>query len=447
MRRLFAGTALAASIATHALASTIAQPLSRFLDSMGTGGNIYKGTPTRDSLVAYLGVKAFRDGLVKDAAGARNAIALYRATGAKTVMIVNAGPHYATLAQYIGFAEQLHAAGALLAIEGPNEPGNFNTTYKGNLGGAKGADWLPVAQFQADLYAAVKADPLLAGIPVFAPSEVGAETGNYGLQVNQLSPGIGDPDKLAAAGFSSTQAFADYANVHNYVSGVHPDPIPPNRAWLTASVTANVPGIDGFYGNNIITWAKKYPGYTVAQAPSVPKVTTETGLQTAAAARGFVTEDAQGKLLMALMLDQFKLGWAYTIQYQLFDTPGTTWGLFHADKTPKLGATYFHNLTAILATSGPPPAVGQLSYGYIVPPPATVHDLLLQRADGRLFLAVWDENPPGTGSDSVSIDLGKEFRTVSVYDPTIGIEPQSALPDARIVPLALTDHVVILELN
>jgi hypothetical protein len=175
---------------------------------------------------------------------------------------------------------------------------------------------------------------------------------------------------------------------------------------------------------------------------------TETGLQTAAVAGGgSVTEDGQGKLLMSLMLDQFKLGWAYTIQYQLYDTSGTTWGLFHADKTPKLGATYFHNLTTILASSGPPPAVGQLPYGYIGAPPATVHDLLLQRADGRLFLAVWDENPPGTGSDSVSIDLGKEFRTVSVYDPTIGIPAQTTFSDARIVPLALTDHVVILELN
>ena len=64
-----------------------------------------------------------------------------------------------------------------------------------------------------------------------------------------------------------------------------------------------------------------------------------------------------------------------------------------------------------------------------------------------MFLAVWDENPPGTGSDSVSIDLGKEFHTVSVYDPTIGSQPQSTFSNVRIVPLTLTDHAVILELN
>ena len=175
MRQLLAGSAIATLIVTHALANgTTAQPLSRFLESLGTGGNIYRGTPTRDSLVAYLGFKAFRDGLVKDATGVANAIALYQATGAKTIIMANAGPSYPTLAQFIGFAEQLKAAGALLALEGPNEPGNFNLTYKGHTGGYGGADWLPVAQFQADLYAAVKADPLLAGIPVFAPSEVGA---------------------------------------------------------------------------------------------------------------------------------------------------------------------------------------------------------------------------------------------------------------------------------
>jgi hypothetical protein len=228
-RRLLVGMAMATLVATPALAEgTTAQPLSLFLGSMGTGGNTYTGTPTRDSLVAYLGFRAMRDGLVQYATGIANAIALYQATGAKTVMMTGASPKRPTIAQYIGFAEQLKAAGALLAIEGINEPGNGTTTYKGVPGG-HGVDWLPVAQFIADLYAAVKADPLLAGIPVFSPSETGAETGNYGLQVGQLSPGIGDPAKLAAAGISPTQKYYDFANAHNYVSGVFPDPIPQNR--------------------------------------------------------------------------------------------------------------------------------------------------------------------------------------------------------------------------
>ncbi len=240
MRRLLVGTAMATLVATPALADgTIAQPLSLFLGSMGTGGNTYTGTPTRDSLVAYLGFKVNRDGLVQDATGVANAIALYQATGAKTVMLTGASPKRPTIAQYIGFAEQLKAADALLAIEGINEPGNGTTTYKG-ISGGHGVDWLPVALFTADLYAAVQADPLLAGIPVFSPSETGAETCNYGLQVGQLSPGIGDPAKLAAAGISPTQKYYDFANAHNYVSGVFAIPIAANQAWKAADTSNNI---------------------------------------------------------------------------------------------------------------------------------------------------------------------------------------------------------------
>src|SRR5580692_10884247 len=54
-------------------------------------------------------------------------------------------------------------AGALLAIEGNNEPNNFGVVYQGEKGGGgRGISWMPVARLQRDLYQAVKNDAVLA---------------------------------------------------------------------------------------------------------------------------------------------------------------------------------------------------------------------------------------------------------------------------------------------
>ena len=51
--------------------------------------------------------------------------------------------------------------GSIIAIEGPNEVNNFAVNYEG-LTGTAGAQ-----AFQADLYAAVNASPILQDIPVY----------------------------------------------------------------------------------------------------------------------------------------------------------------------------------------------------------------------------------------------------------------------------------------
>ena len=58
---------------------------------------------------------------------------------------------------------------------------------RGGIEGVKGGGhgsttWVPLAKLQRDFYAAVKADPLLRKIPVWSPSEMGAEPDNVGLQ-------------------------------------------------------------------------------------------------------------------------------------------------------------------------------------------------------------------------------------------------------------------------
>ncbi|PMX02929.1 glycosyl hydrolase, partial [Pseudomonas sp. FW215-L1] len=84
-------------------------------------------------------------------------------------------------------------------------------------------------------------DPELQKYPVFHVSEGGAETDNVGLQFLAIPKGA---TTLLPAGTE----FADYANVHNYVSanGVLED----NQAWQAADPTLNSrwDGLFGEYG-------------------------------------------------------------------------------------------------------------------------------------------------------------------------------------------------------
>ena len=118
-------------------------------------------------------------------------------------------------------ARTLARAGALLAIEGPNEPNNFPITYNGRKGGGTPTyrlpgwtpgwllawlptevTWIPIAELQRDLYSAVKNDPELSQYPVFHVSEGGAETDNVGLQFLTIPADAGTllPDGTAVCG-------------------------------------------------------------------------------------------------------------------------------------------------------------------------------------------------------------------------------------------------------
>jgi hypothetical protein len=57
----------------------------------------------------------------------------------------------------------LAEAGALLAIEGANEPNKWEITYQGEKGGGRNS-WIPIANLHRDLYKAVKEDSILKDI-------------------------------------------------------------------------------------------------------------------------------------------------------------------------------------------------------------------------------------------------------------------------------------------
>ena len=172
----------------------------------------------------------------------------------------------------------------------------------------------------------------------------------------------------------------------------------------------------------------------------LPRVTTETGCTI----DGSVTEEIQARNLLTLYLDQFKRGWSHTAVYLLRDRTdeggNQSFGFFRRDYTPRKAAVYLHNLTTILSDRGKPIAPSRLKYA-IPEVPATVHEMLLQKADGTFALIVWNERL--TGSDEITVRLSGTEAAVKIYDPTVGTEPVQQVQNVGVLKLMLSDHPLI----
>lgn len=393
-----------------------------FLNSIGVCTHISQGEDSATqvaSALAYTGIRNIRDDF--SATKVQDFISIYNQTGAKINLLGKNGDVPTTLS----VAGQLAAAGALLAIEGPNEPNNWPVTYEGQKSGYT-TTFMPVARFQRDLYAAVKTDANLTGIPVFNSSEAGgSEPDNVGLQFNTI---LGSSTLMPAG----TQ-YADYANCHNYVS--RRGSITDNVSWDNFSPTLNAGYVDGMYAEYGITWHMGYQGYTVSELPTVPRVCTETGWVTSGT--GSITQEQQGRLFLTLYPAAFKQGWKHTFVYMLRDsTAQGYWGFVDTSYTPKTSGVYMHNLTSILADTGSINP-GRLNYS-IQNQPSNVHELLLQKSNGKFALLVWSEK--ASGSVNLTVDLGSSYGAVNVYDPTAGTAAIQTLSNASSVPVTLTGY-------
>jgi hypothetical protein len=195
-------------LVAHAQSSspTTAVRVTDFLNSLGACTHIGQGVDDATHSAAclkYAGLRNLRDD--GSLTHIQDWITVYRLSGVRTCLLTNHN-----IAETLTMADHLRAAGALLDVEGPNEPNNWPVTYQGQTSGYT-TTALPIARFQTDLYKAVKADPLLKGIPVFDSSVAGgSENDNVGLQFLTIPNGA---DTLMPDGTK----YADYANCHNYV--------------------------------------------------------------------------------------------------------------------------------------------------------------------------------------------------------------------------------------
>ena len=405
-----------------------------FLNSIGVCTHIGQGidrAPQCAAALAYAGIRNIRDD--GNARHVPDWISVHEKAGVRVVLTWS-GPGDAAISSLISSSKQLAAAGALLALEGPNEPNNWAVTYQGQKSQSN-TTFMPLAKWQSAFYSKVKSDPVLKDYPVFHSSEAGgSEPDNVGLQFLTIPKGAGTlmPD--------GTQ-YADYANVHNYIC--RRPKIIDNMAWLNADPLFH-DWTDGIYVEYGKTWRKGFPGYSNANLVTLPRVTTETGWVTGGP-KG-LTQEQQGRLYLNMYLAQFKQGFKYTFMYMLRDGGGgdAGYGIVDIDYRPKTSATYLHNLTAILADSGSIATPGKLRYS-IPNQPATVHDLFLQKSNGTFELVVWSEKASGTSS--VTVKLGATCGSVEIYDPIIGTTATRVLSNVDSVNLTLTDHPVIVEIK
>jgi len=435
---LFSATFVSAQ--TPSPKGDIAFAANDFLNSIGVCVHVQHGQNASKlaSILKYTGIRNIRDGADRnyDMSGL---ILLHKQTGVSVVIGPGSGARDADLPATIIMARELDAAGALLAIEGPNEPNNFGgVTYEGQKTGVTMGTWLPAAKFQRDLYRAVKNDPFLEGYPVFGTSEVGAETDNVGLQFLTI------PEKAGSLMPDGTK-YADYANVHNYMyhDAMWPGNPHDNQVWNAADPSSEC-NADGLYNNHGLTWRKKYPGYSETELLTLPRVTTETGVRVGSY-DGKISEEVQGNNYLNLYLAQFKRGWSYTFIYEFLDDPDGAFGFFKMDYvTERKSATYLHNLTNILADSISISSPGRLNYS-IPDLPETTHCLLLQKSNGIFELVVWSERI--SGSDNITINLDKIYSSVIIYDPTIGTSAIDTLKDVSQVALSLSNHPLVIEID
>jgi hypothetical protein len=417
-----------------------------FLNSLGANSSISRRGELLDKTlecVKYTGIRWFRSGYEGNIP-LEDQIFLHNEAGVKYSYGLASGGN--DIPRLIKGAELLADAGALLAVEGNNEPNNWGITHNGEKGG-RDLTWLPVAKIQADLYKAVKNNPKLKDYPVFSiGGESGAQVDNAGLQFLTIPE---DADTLMPAG----TVFADYANVHNYFCHPSLRKLIDNITWYAADPTLEtVPNnggkYDNLYGNYGVMWGKgKFKGYSEEELKTLPRVTTETGI-TVGTYDGAVDEEMHGRLIVSMYLSQFAQGYDYTALYILRDrsdeSGNQTFGMYAPDYTPRKAAHYMHNLTTILADDKSPTEFREFNYS-IANQPETVHDMLLQKSDGSLCLVIWNERFTG-GTDDITVNFGSTC-SVEIYDIKQGTEPIQKYSNIKSVDMTLHCNPYIIKIN
>lgn len=388
-----------------------------FVGSLGINTHInYARTPYSDvgavgDDLAYLGITHVRDA---PPVGNGSIVALYASLVARGISFDFVGVRISDFHPTLGLDNFIaHFPHGVASIEGPNEVLNWPVTYN-RLTGLSAA-----VALQKALYASVRADPRLSGVPVYNFTLGGGGPSQY-LQMGDLS------------------AYFDFGNAHIYPQGRTVGPytyLVANLQWQTSIVS-----------------------------PRKPSVITEGGYYTMPDQKYGVNEDVQASFTLDFLLDAFLQGVKMTYLYELLDEaadPADTnmedhFGLFRNDSTPKPAAVAVHNLTTILRDPNDTASAGAaLAYSIAGLPPYG-HNMELIKANGAHDIIVWAEpaiwnqstksEHPAPASN-VIVNLGAVYPSISIYDSRLGTAAPAHQTNVRSVELALTDHPLIIEIG
>jgi hypothetical protein len=373
-----AATLSLAAAPTAGAAVLPAADASNFRNSFGVQTHItyydtaYKNWPALVDKLDEAGIDYLRDGLFANPNWAdwneRYYQAVeYAASHGKRFMVGMGRPGWT-----MGTIDQLVdvAAGrlrpAIDILEGPNEQDLFSGLL---------TDWAPpLRDYQADLAAAVRAEPRLAGVPIVGPS-------------------LGRMSESAAVLGNLTPSL-DVGNMHPYTGGQAPSPgftrYQLGLARLVSGGRAVVASEAGFHNAMNATSGQ----------PPVP-------------------EDVAAGYTLRTFIEHFLQGVPRTYAYELIDEgtsstdPEKSFGLLRADLSEKPAFTALKRLLAVL---GRPQPIGAAKRALDVTIGTGVDKLLLQRAPGDYQLILWQ--PASTWNTTTRTRTPVPAKTISLALPT-----------------------------
>ena len=386
-------------------------------DSVGVCVHVgFLDTPYKDATVvrdalADLGVRHVRDQLTMNTPWQYASMRTVAQAGVKFDLITGNPTDAAPSAYVDTVASQL--PGVVETLEGTNEWDISGRSH-----------WVSeVRSRQQALYAAAKADPATADLPV-------------------LSPSIAFPWNWDAAGdFGS---MADLGNGHLYPGGRNPS------YQLGSSLSSLLKLVDD---KPVVVSESGYHNATAS-------------LATNANGHPMVPEDVSATYLPRTILENFSHGALRTYLYELideFDDPARTnpeahFGLLRHDLSHKPAYTAVKNLLRLVADPVPSRATafspGSLRYS-VAGGDSSLRQLLVQRRDGHFVVLLWrDVSVYDTSSrtrtsvapQSLTVHLGTPA-DVAVHRPNVQPAPVASYLGASDVPVALGAQVAAVDIT
>jgi hypothetical protein len=310
------------------------------------------------------------------------------------------GTNYSNASHCVARANA-YGANTIDAFDGWNEVDN------------KGSNW-PAAwtAWQAALWNAYKEHATWRSRPLYANSLARAKS---------------------ASDLGDRSSILDYGNMHSYPAGNMPSVV--SDAWI--------------------------PAWNRVASPK-PLVVTETGYHTCTTCTKWngVSLLAGGKYHPRLLFEYWNRGVKRTNLFELIDVGTSTterrdnFGLLKNNGTPKPAFTAIKNLIALLSDEGSAFTPGRLEYG-LSGALASTHKTLLQKRDGRFYLALWQEvkswdnntkKDVTSANDAVTLTLGQAASSLKVFQPRTSTLPIQTGRGTSIA-LSVPDEVIVVEVT
>lgn len=398
-----------------------ARSADSFVDSIGINVHLdYDDTPYKeyDSIVKprleQLGVRHIRTSVWFKDSKTHHKLKDLANMGIKTNLVMD--PRLMSPEETVKLVKSLGNS-VIESVEGPNE---WNAKRNVEYQGKKFLEGL--ANYQADLYSAIKRDPATAHLPVLAPSM---------SEGHQLQVSIDRLGKLDC----------DINNMHSYPG----DKIPSTSGLDVTS----------------IPYSLKTCG------KDKPLMATETGYQNALKHPKGISERAAARYMTRLLLEYFNRGIKRTYTYELInlkpnpqlDEREHNWGLLRANGSPKQAFIAIRNLIELLhdpeAQGSKSISLSSLDYT-LKGNKEDINHTLLQKKDGKFYLILWQETASydrQNRSDikvpyrSLKVVLNTKISNATVYKPNWKREAVLMATNPKTISVGVSDYPLVIELT